>query len=79
MHRSAEKEAATHTEETQRSAEKEPASHTEEAEAARGQAAEGLRALIAARAGGAPPPPPPGWGDGCFWGIGMLRVKLNLE
>lgn len=28
--------------------------------------------------GSAPPPPPPGWSDGCFWGVGMLRVKLDL-
>ena len=28
---------------------------------------------------GSPPPgPPKGWSDGCFWGMGMLRVKLNL-
>jgi hypothetical protein len=32
------------------------------------------------RAGGtsAPPPPPPGWGNGCFWGMGMLRVRLDF-
>eukprot|EP01043_Picozoa_sp_COSAG02_P058854 COSAG02_NODE_7395_length_3036_cov_1.262853_5_plen_450_part_00 len=37
----------------------------------------GLR--LAGNTDSAPPPPPPGWGDGCFWGIGMLRVQLHLE
>ena len=27
-------------------------------------------------AGSAPPGPPPGWSDGCFYGMGMMRVKL---
>lgn len=33
---------------------------------------------LEAGAHSAPPPPPPGWGDGCFWGIGMMRVKLDF-
>ena len=28
--------------------------------------------------GSAPPPPPPGWGDGCFWGIGKLTLRLSF-
>ena len=28
---------------------------------------------------GPPPRPPEGWSDGCFWGMGMLRVKLNFD
>jgi hypothetical protein len=39
----------------------------------------GAGAGVAVGGGSAPPPPPPGWSDGCFWGMGMLRVKLNLD
>jgi hypothetical protein len=35
-------------------------------------------AASGARVGGAPPPPPPGWSDGCYWGMGMMRVKLTF-
>ena len=28
--------------------------------------------------GSAPPPPPPGWGDGCFWGIGKVTLRLSF-